>query len=114
MEKFLQAPKAANPTVGTETWVAVKKEMASALNAAMTEKGGLLDTILRKSMENLSDKDLARLAQILGDPAYGRFQAALASPEMQKQMMQAVLGDTARITTAINGVLSSHGLTDVH
>jgi hypothetical protein len=114
LDLFLQGPKAANREVSPETWSLVRKETATALNAAMTARGGALESILRKSLADLADKDLVRLATILKDPVYSKFQAALASPAVQKQMLQALMGDTVRINAAINGVLSSHGLAEIH
>lgn len=114
VDMLLKSPKLANPGVSNETWLTIRQEVASTLTKVMTERGGLLDTFLRKSMEPLSDAELSALGQILSDPAYVKFQSAMASPSTQREFAQTMFGNAAKINAAINSVLVSHGLIGVH
>ena len=104
----------ANPGVSKEAWADIAKEVAPALSNVMAEKGGLMDTLLRTSLESLSEDELKRLESILNDPAYLKFQAAMAAPSVQRQLMQSVMSNTLKMGAAINGVLSKHGFNEVH
>ncbi|MBI3561124.1 MAG: hypothetical protein HY080_05340 [Gammaproteobacteria bacterium] len=114
MEMFMAPAKTANPGVNKTTWLGIKQELALSISNTITEKGGLLDKVLRKSLENLSDEELERLRQILSDPVYNKFQAAMASPATQRQFAQALLGNALKLNTAINAVLVRHNLKEVH
>ncbi len=114
LEMILGSAKTANPKVSSDTWLSIKKEVGSSLSNVMTEKGGIMDAPLRKSLESLSDAELEKLGQILGDPAYDKFQAAMASPSTQKVLAQSLFANTLKFNAAINAVLVRHGLKEVH
>ena len=88
--------------------------MAPALSKVFTQPGGLYDTLLRTALEPLSQGELERLEALLNDPAYLKFQTAMSSPTAQQKFMQAIMGNTLRMQTAINEVLVRHGLKEVH
>lgn len=113
-EGLLTSARSANPSAGEEVWATVRPELASAFAAAMTQKGGMLDTTLRASVDSLSDGELRHLAAIYEDPVFRKLQLRLSSVATQREMMKAMWVDTARITEAINTVLSNHGLKEVH
>lgn len=114
LDRMLGPAMSANPGVSSKQWSDIRKEVASALIAVMMEKGGLLDTLLRNSMANLSDPDLERLAHIVSDPVFQQFRAAMASPSSQKQLMQAIYVNVPKMNMALNGVLVRHGLKAEH
>ena len=60
-ETLLGAAKAANPDVTEEAWAAIKPEVTAAVSAVMTDKGGLVDSLVRASVGALSDAELRRL-----------------------------------------------------
>jgi hypothetical protein len=113
IDMLLAPAKSANPSVVSGTWLEIKKEIASGISKAMTEKGGLIDLLLRKSVEKLSDGELDHLDRILCDPVYTKFQTAMASPSTQKQLAQALFANTLKFNVVINSVLMRHGLKEV-
>lgn len=102
-----------NPGVSNDIWDGVAKEVAPALSQVMTEEGGAMDTFVRASIEPLSDAELQRLATLMNDPAYLKFQAMMTSSSAQQRLIQAVVGDTAQMAAAINAILARHGLKEV-
>lgn len=110
VDMLLASTKSANREVNDDTWRVIRQEIATAVTQSLTERGSMLDTTFRKSMESLSDAELARLSQVLNDPAYTKFQSAMASPATQKQFMQAMYGDAAKFQTVANKILARHGL----
>ena len=114
IDMYLSTPKQANPNTSSETWATVKQEVAIAVTNVMTRKGGSMDLVLRKSLDALSDTELSRLIQLLNDPVFVKYQAAVNSPAAQKQMMQGMVGMALGLNAAINKVLVSHGLKEVH
>lgn len=114
IEMFIGSAKSANPGVDGDTWSGIKQEITPMLSKVMTEKGGLMDVFLRKSLENFSDAELEKLSQILSNPIYNKFQIAMASPSTQRELVQALFGYTLNFNAVINSVLVKHGLNEVH
>jgi hypothetical protein len=113
-ENLLRPAKSANPGVSKDIWVTVKAEVVTAVSKVMIEKGGLIVSLFRKSLEPLSDAELEKLSTILDDPVLKKFQAAMASPSTQQFFAKALFENTMKMTSAINIVLSGHGLKEVH
>lgn len=114
LDLWLQAPREKNRQVSEETWRAVREQLAAALTKVLGQRGGVMDSVLRQSMSSLSDSDLQRIVEILNDPAYARFQQAVASPESQKQLLQTIIGSALAMQGALNEILRQHGLNEVH
>jgi hypothetical protein len=114
VKNMLAPAMTTNPGVSTEVWTGIAKEVALALSKVMTEKGGLMDTFLRGSLEPLSEAELKRLETLLTDPVYLKFQAGMGSPSTQRQFVQAIMSNTERMGIAINEVLVKHGLKKIH
>lgn len=110
VDMLLASTKSANREASDDTWRGIRQEIAAAVTRSLTERGSTLDTTLRKSMEPLSDVELARLSQVLNDPAYTKFQSAMASPAAQKQFMQAMFDDAPKFQIVVNKILAQHGL----
>ena len=113
-ERLLGGAKSANPQVSEEGWAAITPEVTAAVSAVMTDKGGLVDSLVRASVAALSDPELKRLLAIYEDPVFRKMQRAMASSTTQHELSKAMWGDTVRISGAINGVLTRHGLREVH
>jgi hypothetical protein len=111
---LLNSAKSANPSVTSDTWSGIKKEIAPALSKVMTEKGGPIDVLFRKSGEKMSDGELATLGQILCDPVYTKFQTAMTSAITQQQFANALFSNTLKFNAVINGALTRNGLKEVH
>jgi hypothetical protein len=114
IERILTSAKSANPSVSSDTWSGIKKELAPALSKIIAEKGGLIDSLLRKSVEKMSDGELDDLARILCAPVYTKFQTAMANPANQQQLAKALFSNTLKFNMAINDVLTRYGLKTVH
>lgn len=114
VDLMLTQAKAANPDAAAETWQAVRGELAAAFSKSFTARGGMLDTLIRESLQPLSDRELRSLSQILRDPAYRKFQAAMSSSAAQGQMTRSMMQVGLQLGTLINGVLASHQLKEVH
>jgi hypothetical protein len=106
--------KAANPAEPQSTWDSIKAELATALAKAMTENGGPMRGVLSGALDSMSDAELNRLANMLDDPAYRKFQAALSTPSLQRRIMAASGANGARMQSALNTVLAKHGLKQAH
>lgn len=113
-EMLLKSAKDNNPGVSRDTWLAVKKETASALSKVLTEKGGYMDTIWRMALEHMSDAELERISQILDDPAFRKFQTSMADPAIQRQMLKGLVAITLKDNMAINEILKRYGLKPMH
>jgi hypothetical protein len=114
VEMFLEAAKSANPGVSNDKWFDIKIELATTFTKVMTEKGGVLDTIIRSSLESLSDAELDKLGQILSYPVFYKFQAAMIRPSTQNQLMQVMVGIKSKPKAAANSNLVDHGLKKVY
>lgn len=114
IEMFIDAAKSTNPGVSSDIWPGIKQEIATAFSKVMAEKEGLIDTTIRRSLENLSDVELEKLGQILSDPVFYKFQAAMVSSSTQKQLMQVMLGIKPKLKAAANSSLVGHGLKEVY
>jgi len=49
-----------------------------------TEKGSTMDELIRSSLESFSDNELKALSQVLGDPSFRKFQAAMSGPAAER------------------------------
>lgn len=114
IEMFIDAAKATNPGVSSDIWLGIKQEIAIAFSKVMTEKGGVMDTMIRRSLENLSEVELEKLSQILSDPVFYKFQAAMVSTPTQKQLMQVMHSIQPKLKAAANSSLVGHGLKEVY
>jgi hypothetical protein len=111
---ILQPAMTANPGVSTETWQSVKKETAAALTKMITEKGSTMDVLIRSSLESFSDKELKALSQVLSDPSFRKFQAAMSGPAAQQQLHAGMAKAGMQLAALINNVLVNHHLNEVH
>jgi len=114
VESVLARAKSANPSTTAETWEKLEPEVVSAISAAMTGPEGMLGGSLRASVSGLSDSELERLRAVLQDPVYKKFQAAMSSPEVQRQLLQATMASTMKSLANVNAVLAGHGMNEVH
>jgi len=110
---YLHPAKLANPRVSPDTWLAISEEIVRAMYKPILVKNGPFDRLLRDAMENLSDKELNRLGQILSDPAYAKFYAAMNSPATQEALLQSLAGIIPQIHSIINEILVKHGLNEI-
>jgi hypothetical protein len=104
----------ANPGVTSETWQSVKVELAAGFTKLLTERGGSFDVLIRNSLSSLSDKELQSLGDLLGYPAYKKFQSAMSSPASQQQMQLGMAKVAMELGPLINAILVSHQLHEVH
>jgi hypothetical protein len=111
---ILQPAITANPGVSTETWQSVKKETAAALTKMITEKDSTMDVLIRSSLEPFSDKELKALSQVLSDPSFRKFQAAMSGPAAQQQLHAGMAKAGMQLAALINTVLANHHLNEVH
>lgn len=114
VSKILEAAAAANPGVSPETWRTVKKEIAAAMTKIYTEKGSIIDTLIRGSLDSFSDRDLAVLNRVLSDPSYKKFVAAMSRPEAQKQMLTGTMESIPKLASSVNSILANHQLKAVN
>jgi hypothetical protein len=114
LKSFLVPAEKANPGVSQQVWTEVAKEFAAVLSKLMLGKGGLMDSILRPSLQQLSDAELRRLEEIATDPVYLKLQSITSSPETQQRLLRVMAGNVLNLNGAINGVLASHRLNEVH
>ena len=114
VDQWLTDARALNPDVRDADWAGVKSDVAGALTAALTRKGGAFEVFFSGALKTLSTADLKRLSNILGDPAFKKFQGAMASAANQRQLLQTVMGDALSMGEAVNGVLEKHGLKVPH
>jgi hypothetical protein len=113
-DNLLGGARAANPGVTDETWTSLKPEITAGVSAVMLDHGGLIDSLVRASVAALTDEELQRLLRIYEDPVFLKMQSAMGSSATQRQIAAAMWGDSVRIGSAINAVLSRHGLREVH
>jgi hypothetical protein len=107
---YLAEAKSANPGVSSATWSEIKRDLSPAVTKVLIEQGGMVDVALRQSMESLSDDELQKLNVIFVDPTYKRFQAAMASPATQQQMLQSIMASAPKMNAVVDKVLAMHGL----
>jgi hypothetical protein len=111
---ILQPAMRANPGIDEATWRSVKGEAAEAITKLITEKGSILDVLIRSSLQSLSDKELKSLDQLLSNIAFRKFQAAMSGPVAQQQIQSGMAKAGIQIMPLINTVLASHQLKEVH
>jgi hypothetical protein len=114
LEHLLQSAKAANQSAGSDVWQAIKPEFSEAATSVLMADGGPLGGALHPALASLSDSELDHLVLLIEDPVFGRFQAALASPEVQRVSLAAVSKKAMLLGPALNAVLAKHGLREVH
>jgi hypothetical protein len=114
VSSILQPAMTANPGVSAETWQSVKKETAEALTKVITEKGSTMDVLIRSSLESFSDKELKELSQVISDPSFRKFQAAMSGPAAQQQLHAGMAKLGVELAALINTVLVNHHLNEVH
>lgn len=114
IERLLGSAKSANPAVSPDAWEKMKPELSIGLTKAMSENGGVFGGALNGAFDELSDSELDRVSQLLDDPVYKKFQTALANPAVQQRVMQLSMASASRMNAALNIVLASHGLREVH
>ena len=114
LERLLQSAKAANQSAGSDVWQAIKPEFSEAATSVLMADGGPLGGALHPALAGLDDSELDHLVLLIEDPVYGRFQAALASPDVQRVTLAAVSKKAMLLGPALNAVLTKHGLREVH
>lgn len=114
VSNLLTSAKSANPGIPNDVWTSVASEVASAFEALLKEKGGLMDTVLRSAVEDFSTDDLAHLSVVLSDPIFMKYSAATRSAAAQKQLAKAFWETSAKLREAVNKSLRDRGLKEVH
>lgn len=107
---LLAAAKSANPNINSEKWEKVKVDTAASLTRTLAENGGPMGGVLVGALDAMSDTELERVAQLLDDPAYSKFQAILASSAVQQRVLQKTAKTSEKINDAVNAAISSNGL----
>ncbi len=79
-----------------------------------TEKGSTMDALIRSSLESFSDNELKALSQVLHDPSFRKFQAAMSGPAAQQQLYAGMAKAGLQLGALINTVLINHHLSEVH
>ena len=105
---------AANPGVSPEIWQSVKTEFAGALTKIYGEKGSIIDTLIRGSLDSFSDRELDVLNRVLGDPSYKKFVSAMSRPEEQQQMLTGMMKSIPKLASSVNTILANHQLKQVN
>lgn len=111
IDRLLEAAKSANRQVSEQQWKSVKTEVASAFKSLMQD---MLGATLQTALADFTVNDLSKLASILEDPIYKRFQVTMSSPMVQKQVLASQPKMGLQMIAVINTVLASHGLKQVH
>ena len=114
LAQVLGGARAANVGVSAELWAALKPEFAVAITAVMRDDDGLLRNALRTGFASMSDEELDKLAGLLEDPVYVKFQGIMVGPIAQTAILKGTALKGMRLGGAINSVLSKHGLREVH
>jgi hypothetical protein len=114
VSSVLQPAMTTNPGVSPEIWQSVRKETAAAMTKMFTEKGSTMDELIRSSLESFSDKELKALSQVLSDPSFRKFQAAMSGPAAQQQLHAGMAKAGMQLGAVINAVLVNHHLNEVH
>jgi hypothetical protein len=114
LNSILAPAMTANPGIPAETWQSVKVEVAAAVTKMFTEKGSAPDVIVRSSLESLSDRELKTLSQLLGDPTFKKFRAAMSNPSAQQQFRSGMAKAGMQLGPLMNTILVSHQLKQVH
>jgi hypothetical protein len=114
VSSMLQPAMTANPGVAPETWQSVRIATAAAMTKMFTEKGSTMDVLIRNSLVSFSDKELKALGQLLSDPAFRKFQAAMTGPVAQQQLHAGMAKAGLQLATLINAILVNHHLNEVH
>ncbi|WP_404601044.1 hypothetical protein [Dyella lipolytica] len=110
MDAMLAPAKSANPDVSADIWAAVKADTGSAITSVMFGPGSAVETTMHQSLDKLSNAELQHLTVLLSDPVMLKFQQLMADPSTQRDLMQGLMGSTAKMQAAVNGVLVRHGL----
>jgi hypothetical protein len=106
--------KKANPDAPSEIWDTVRSEVAAAMTKLITERGGVLDVLVRNSLSSMSEGELVTLSRILADPTYRKFLGAMADPAAARQMQLGTAKMGLQMGPMINGILTGHHLKEVH
>lgn len=92
----------------------MKPELATGLTKAMSENEGIFGGALNGAFDGLSDSELDHVSQLLDDPVCKNFQTALTNPVVQQHVMQSSMASVSKMNAALNIVLASHGLKEIH
>jgi hypothetical protein len=103
-----------NPGTSSDTWDTVRSEIATAMTKLITERGGVVDVLVRNSLSSMSEGELVTLSRILVDPTYRKFLGAMADPAAARQMQLGTARMGLQMGPMINGILTSHHLNEVH
>jgi len=110
---LLQA-KQANPNVGQDKWLAVQDDVNAAVTSMAAQGGGIIETMTRAGVANLSDAELIHLLSIYRDPVLVKYMSAMSNPVIQAQVRQASVATGLRVSALINSVLEKNGLQGIH
>jgi hypothetical protein len=110
LEGTLRSAKLANPAVSEDEWAAIRVEVSSAATATFRDDDDAMFKWLRTALQQLSVAELERLASVLEDPAYLKYQAAILAPGAQGDFTNMTIGYMRRFAMAGNEVLAKHGL----
>jgi hypothetical protein len=107
---LLQSAKSANPSVSETDWRNMQPEFATSITSALRNDGGSMLRWLHASLDQLTDAELERMAEIYEDPVFAKSQKAMSSAAAQQEAMRRNLVSARLISVGINSVLSKHGL----
>lgn len=113
-DNILLQAKSANPGASAEQWRQVKAEVVPAITGLLAGKGSPIEKLLQQSLAGMSDQELQRLLELLNDPVYRKFTAAMTSPAAQKELLGALAVASLRFNQIINAALQHQGLKDIH
>jgi len=106
--------KKANPTAPTEIWPIVQSELAASFKEVVFGKGSAIERIIRHALEPMSVGAMQRLSQLLDDPLYKQFTAAMSDPTAQKEAQTAIMRAGLELGPVFNEILTRHQLRGVY
>jgi hypothetical protein len=110
----LQFVRQTNPDLSTTQWNEIMDEVSATMTAAMSQPGNPMFSAYKKVLDPFSDAELAKLENLLNDPVYRKYGAALSSPAAQQALMQGMIENSPWMPEALNLALRKRGLKEVH
>ncbi|RTL19189.1 MAG: hypothetical protein EKK52_13010 [Burkholderiales bacterium] len=114
MDQLIDPVRLANKELTAEQWVILKAELTTAVGRAIIENTAIKLEAMKPDFVDFTDKELAELAALLESDAYRRFKQVVESPKVAQREPKYMWDLTQRLGNAINSVLKSHGLKEVH
>jgi len=113
-ELLLQQARQINQGATPDQWKEVQTEVFQSVSQMASHGGGMVDTLTRLGVADLSNAEIAHLITIIGDPVLAKYTAASSSPAAQEEVMKAAMVDGQHINALINTVLAKEGLREMH